>query len=335
MASRAMAAADYTRLHRKVLREMALAGLESYRAVYASLLIAPLRRIYAWAVPSDRALDALAKAGRAGGVVEIGAGTGLWAAALRERGVRVDAYDMAPSCCSGSAAGNTNWQHALLEPDGSWLTAPAFTAVARGDASAAARARRGAVLLLCWPPCEEDGTAPAHVTSMASDAIAAHAGSAVALVVDAPWADERDGGGAPRAAPQAAGPRALRALEAAGFSRVEQLNLPSWPSVPAQMQLWARPARAAPASMEPGFLEAAHAVAATVSAADALGARALRERLVSGCARELDELLVPLILRASGPLARGERVVLARARRHAGGHLRWAERLCLALRGMR
>ena len=114
-------------------------------AMYVQTHVAPLRRIFSWAVPTSEALDAVADAARlaaatadgseedacrqklplgaaafsaaAAEVVEIGAGTGYWTSLLRRRGVRVAAYDLAP--CDGAepnghhrldatAAANTN-----------------------------------------------------------------------------------------------------------------------------------------------------------------------------------------------------------------------------------
>ncbi|KAG8457237.1 hypothetical protein KFE25_009816 [Diacronema lutheri] len=381
-----MAAGEYAVLHRRIVRELALPGLERYSALYCSLLVAPLRRIYAWVVPSAAALDALAHAGRADGIVELGAGTGLWASLLRERGVRVHAYDMAPPVLSARPPPATNWQHALpvaADAAAGWLTAPAFTHVERGDTHAA-RAHGRSLLLLCWPPCEEDATAPAHVRSMARDAIAAHNGSSVALVVDSPWLDSaadgaaplgsdardadaprledafegaepREGGvrGAEQRTPQAAGTGALAALRAAGYARTRRLRLPSWPGAPAELQLWARPPRAAERNERPCAEPAALAAAVPATGAsardttpdssaedaradaDEAGARALRAKLVARSARELDELLIALSLRASGPLLRGERLLLSRCRRRAGGQLSAAQTVGLALRALR
>jgi hypothetical protein len=50
---------------------------------------------YAFGVPTEEALAAIAAVSPRG-VVEIGAGSGYWAALLRDRGVRVEAYDIAP-----------------------------------------------------------------------------------------------------------------------------------------------------------------------------------------------------------------------------------------------
>lgn len=51
---------------------------------------------FAWAVPSDAALDAIDRHSP-NGVVEIGAGGGYWARMLRARGVDVAAYDPFPA----------------------------------------------------------------------------------------------------------------------------------------------------------------------------------------------------------------------------------------------
>ena len=54
-----------------------------------------LVRRYAYGVPTDETLDAIAEVSPAG-VVELGAGTGYWARLLHERGVDVVAYDRWP-----------------------------------------------------------------------------------------------------------------------------------------------------------------------------------------------------------------------------------------------
>ena len=66
--------------------------------------------MYAFAVPTERALDTI-RHWSPGGVVEIGAGNGLWARALHERDVRVDAFDIhpAPSPHNQRFAGARPW----------------------------------------------------------------------------------------------------------------------------------------------------------------------------------------------------------------------------------
>lgn len=60
---------------------------------YENSLHDPLCLSYAFGVPTDAALDAIAARGP---VVELGAGTGYWAALLRQAGCDVVAYDITP-----------------------------------------------------------------------------------------------------------------------------------------------------------------------------------------------------------------------------------------------
>jgi hypothetical protein len=78
---------------------------------------------YAWAIPNDGALAAIAACGP---IVEIGAGAGYWAYLLQERGVDVVAYDREPQ-------------------EKTW------TKVHRGSVRVAQRYANRA-LFLCWPP---------------------------------------------------------------------------------------------------------------------------------------------------------------------------------------
>lgn len=100
---------------------------------------------FAWAVPTDEAVRAVARYSTR--VVEIGAGSGYWAWMMRQAGVAVAAFDTNP---------------------------PAFTwdAVARGDERAVCSFPRH-MLLLCWPPWQSD---------MARNALTFHAGEYVAYV---------------------------------------------------------------------------------------------------------------------------------------------------------
>jgi hypothetical protein len=94
---------------------------------------------YAWSIPTPNALKAI-KNFSPQGIVEIGAGTGYWAALLRARGTDIIAYDAAPPVRRGR-----NRYH----PDGhTWTT------VLRGYASAAAEHPERA-LMLCWPPWKQ------------------------------------------------------------------------------------------------------------------------------------------------------------------------------------
>ncbi len=84
---------------------------------------------FAWAVPNEAALAALVARAP---IVEIGAGSGYWAARLRERGAVVHAYDVTVG------AGN-NWGHTKT-----------WTAVLPGDETRVDD-HPDCTLFLCWP----------------------------------------------------------------------------------------------------------------------------------------------------------------------------------------
>lgn len=90
---------------------------------------------YSWAVPTMGALQRIAALGP---IVEIGAGTGYWAYLLREMGVDVLAYDIAPV----GAVGASNGWHTVTEP---------WTKIVRGGPERAAYCPER-TLFLCWPP---------------------------------------------------------------------------------------------------------------------------------------------------------------------------------------
>jgi hypothetical protein len=93
---------------------------------------------YGFAVPTDDALSRI-RAVCPNGVVEIGAGTGYWARLLHDRGVDIEAYDVAPP---QSPAGS---------PANRWFAeSTPWYEVREGDESAAADAPPS-TLLLVWP----------------------------------------------------------------------------------------------------------------------------------------------------------------------------------------
>eukprot|EP00964_Phaeocystis_antarctica_P006448 scaffold3484_cov69-Phaeocystis_antarctica.AAC.7 len=113
-----------------------LAGHASEEAVRRLLefhqgVVGPVATVFAFALPSEAALAAVAR-WSPGGVVELGAGEGLWAWLLRRRGVAVHAFDAVTSC----------------PYDGSWGS----TVQTGGPMEAACHP--GCSLLLCWPPLE-------------------------------------------------------------------------------------------------------------------------------------------------------------------------------------
>jgi hypothetical protein len=88
---------------------------------------------YAWAVPSEEALDAVAALSP---LVEVGCGNGYWASLLRARGARVDCFDTATIYKPGT--------HGRL-------THP-YVPIAVGDEFRATQMYPDSTLLLCWPP---------------------------------------------------------------------------------------------------------------------------------------------------------------------------------------
>lgn len=159
-----------------------------------------LTRKYSWAVPTDIALDCIAKYSP---IVEIGAGTGYWASLLRERGVTIHAYDRFPPDGSdwteeesqdGVGVGK-NWyhrgehlhtevvqgtQHVLKEYDPSWN------------------------LFLCWPP----------MSGMAHSALDLFRGQYVIYIGETEWGCNANDGFFSR-------------LHSA-WNEVESVDLPQW-----------------------------------------------------------------------------------------------------------
>lgn len=88
---------------------------------------------YAWAIPNDEALTAIAKFTNS--IVEIGAGTGYWAYLLSQYGVKVVAYDIAVPTIH-----NNKWDHKTLH-----------FPVQHGDVLSVNQ-HQSKTLMLCWPP---------------------------------------------------------------------------------------------------------------------------------------------------------------------------------------
>ena len=188
--------------------------------LYSALQIAPLRRLYSWGVPNDAALACIARCAEATGVVEVGAGTGFWAKALSKRGVDVRAYDAAPVDCASAHNGH----HALSAN----TPPPPFTAVLRRDARSAAAAHPRRVLLMCWPPLEDDESLPQEARSMAADALGAYKGATVCFVGEgAPGVADS---APPHTSPATAGPLFFSLL-ARNWTLQTHVPLPRWPTV--------------------------------------------------------------------------------------------------------
>jgi hypothetical protein len=99
--------------------------------------------LYAYATPSPQALDTL---GRYAPLLELGAGTGYWASALRKRhpGLVLSAYDKDPPGFGKDTRSNAYHGRAA-----------AWTAVLKGGVEVIARHPK-ATLFLCYPPPDSD-----------------------------------------------------------------------------------------------------------------------------------------------------------------------------------
>lgn len=113
------------------------------------------RRRWAWGVPNEAVLDAIAEWGP---VVEVGAGTGYWARLLSDRGVDVVACDVRPP---------PHPENGYHGDD----AVPFFDVRAVGPEFAASH--RDRTLLICWPPYDDP---------LAADAVEAHGGERLVYV---------------------------------------------------------------------------------------------------------------------------------------------------------
>lgn len=155
---------------------------------------------YSWAVPTEAALGLI---GDHGPVLEVGAGTGYWAALLRARGVDVHPTDAEPPDIGDNPyhrAGRT------------WLE------VQRSTAVAAVRANPGRTLLICWPPPDDDAAGYAAVRAYSGDAVLYVGGDAEGPTGTA---------------------RLHRELEL-NWTVTDELALPSWPGIPDRLTVWVR-----------------------------------------------------------------------------------------------
>ncbi|MBI4533314.1 MAG: tetratricopeptide repeat protein, partial [Candidatus Melainabacteria bacterium] len=114
---------------------------------------------YSWAVPTEAALKAIVDCGD---IVEVGAGTGYWAALLRQRGGSIVAYDSHPVPSSGN-----KWH---------WGASKGWTEILPGN-EAVAKDYPNHTLMLCWPPCGQP---------MAYNALKAFTGSRLIYIGEGP-----------------------------------------------------------------------------------------------------------------------------------------------------
>lgn len=111
-----------------------------------------LRSRFAWAIPNQQALDLLVSCSP---LVELGAGTGYWAALIAAAGGDIVAYDIAPPD----------------EERNPYCAELCYFEVRRGDAQIL-ESHRQRTLLLCWPP----------LGPMAAEALQHYRGEQVAYI---------------------------------------------------------------------------------------------------------------------------------------------------------
>ena len=206
--------------------------LDALHATHAPAVLARFRdakrdfcaSMYAFATPSPAALDAVVRLRRP--IVEVGAGTGYWAALLRARGASVTAYDAEPPASAPRAGSRKrkrdagfNAYHGRAKPWGPVLRAGA------GDVAKAARwDARAPALMLCYAPPREGVAAEAIAAYV--DALRARPGSSGAVVC----VGEHAG---------LTGEAAAERLLERHFALRERLPLPQWGSTAAWLSIWA------------------------------------------------------------------------------------------------
>ena len=157
--------------------------------------------LFAWAIPNERALEALA---RHAPLVEAGAGTGYWLALLQALGVDAVGYDLSPA---GTGAPNEFHRRARR----------AWTEVRQGSAVVAARRHPERTLLVCWPPYDDDAASYQPLRAYRGE-IVVHLG-------------EREG---------ASGSVRFHRELALNWTPVEEVELPHWPGLDDRLTVYRR-----------------------------------------------------------------------------------------------
>ena len=155
---------------------------------------------YSWSIPTEEALATIAKYAP---VVEIGAGTGLWAAMLRARGVDILAYDAHPPYPDSEA----NAWHRNVKM---------FTHIEVGGPEKA-ELYPNRSLMLSWPPYDEP---------MASDCLAYYSGPHVIYI------GEGSGG--------CTGDELFHDTLYKEFEEIESVRLPQWHGIHDYLSVWRR-----------------------------------------------------------------------------------------------
>ena len=283
--------------------------------LYASLVVAPTRRAFSWAVPTREALAAVER--HSGGhLLEMGAGTGLWTALLRARGVieRVDAVDVAP--CDGA---DINGHHAVFSTENvaaalanpppfatvrvgtpedarSWERTASSSDVSSNDDKNERGSERGSASTVPRRPSEFESESeplaapralllcwPPREERKSADvpaAVSLMARRALArfrgdAVLYVGEAPEPDGDEASRNARGATAGPAFHAELLAGWRRVESVPLPRWPGAADSLTVWRRRAQD---PEERALLDVRHSGASVVTCSDLSPPRGILSR---------------------------------------------------------
>ena len=196
--------------------------------LYANVVVAPLRRMYSWAVPNHEVLQTIRKWSPRG-VVEMGAGTGYWSHLLSEMGVDVHPFDRHPTHERAP-----NPQHMLgggvsgrIENENAWINPPPFCQVCAGGAEALATYSQQ-TLLLCWPPAEEEHGVETQVRFFAWECLRLYRGNVLIFIGEE---------GEDQVA--TAGDRFFRCLHSK-WSLKETVSIPQWPCSMDRLSVWLR-----------------------------------------------------------------------------------------------
>ena len=207
---------------------------KTFATNFHQLVSAPLCHTVGFAVPSQEALDVVAKCSP---LIEVGAGTGYWAALLQKAGADIIAYDAEPPslCGVGTSLGNRFFNHQ-------------FTAVEAGEAVSLFEAQPGArrtgaahagrALLMIYPenPAHVDAGAYASWDARCVGAYLRAGGQTVIYVGDR---KETCLSGGLYAWGETSSAE-LHEVLAEKFMLAETVKLPNWPYIHADLTVWER-----------------------------------------------------------------------------------------------
>ncbi len=179
-----------------------------------------LAAIFAWAIPDG---PALALVTQYSPLLECGAGTGYWAALLARHGADVLASDVAPPGRTAPRGRPTGPASAAVAANPFHGAHRPWTEVEQLDAARAVRAHPGRVLLLCWPPYDDDSASYA--------ALRAYRGDVLLYVGDI---------SGPDGMPGATGTARFHRELALNWTPTEWAALPNWPGLADRLVVYRR-----------------------------------------------------------------------------------------------